>query len=152
MTSRLRLLLATLTFTLIATGVARAETAPARSVSHRHPGPIVAVLDTDRDGSLSATEIAAAPVILAALDANADGLLSPDELRVTSARGRTYRVSGGSASLNVVLALDANLDGEIQPMELTNAVSSLKRLDLNGDGLLIADELHPPVMVATTRA
>ncbi|WP_414660663.1 EF-hand domain-containing protein [Horticoccus sp. 23ND18S-11] len=149
MTSRLRLFLATLT--LGATCVAQAEISPARSVSHRHPGPIVAVLDTDRDGTLSATEIAAAPVILAALDANADGLLSPDELRITSARGRTFRVSGGTASLNVVLALDANFDGEIQPMELSNAVSSLKRLDLNGDGELTPDELQP-VVVVTTRA
>lgn len=150
MTTRLRLLLATLT--LGASFVARAETTAARSVSHRHPGPIVAVLDADRDGSLSAAEITAAPVILAALDANADGLLSPDELRVTSARGRIFRVSGGTASLNVVLALDANLDGELQPMELTNAVSSLKRLDVNGDGVLTSDELQPAVIVATTRA
>lgn len=150
MTNRLRLLLAS--FTLVATYVAHAENAPARSLSHRHPGPIVAVLDTDRDGMLSATEIAAAPLVLAALDANADGLLTPDELRITSARGRTFRISGGTASLNVVIALDANLDGEIQPMELSNAVSSLKRLDLNGDGNLTADELQPVMVVASTRA
>lgn len=43
--------------------------------------PIAAALDTDKDGILSAEEIAAAPTTLKTLDKNGDGVLTPDELR-----------------------------------------------------------------------
>ena len=54
------------------------------------PDPLLRALDTDRDGSLSAEEIAGAPAALATLDTNADGRLSNDELRPTG-RGREDR-------------------------------------------------------------
>ncbi len=47
----------------------------------RKPPPVVAALDTDRDGIISATEIAAASTALATLDKNGDGNLTRDELR-----------------------------------------------------------------------
>ncbi|MCW1887596.1 hypothetical protein OKA04_22860 [Luteolibacter flavescens] len=50
----------------------------------RHPrgpgSPLVAALDTDRDGEISAEEIAAASESLATLDKNEDGELTPQEL------------------------------------------------------------------------
>ena len=45
------------------------------------PPPVVAVLDDDRDGIISAEEIANAPAALAKLDKNGDGELTRDELR-----------------------------------------------------------------------
>lgn len=43
--------------------------------------PIVAALDADGDGVVSATELAAAPTRLRKLDANGNGRLEPDEYR-----------------------------------------------------------------------
>lgn len=43
--------------------------------------PIVAALDADGDGVISATELAAAPTRLKKLDANGNGRLDPDEYR-----------------------------------------------------------------------
>ena len=48
---------------------------------HHPPGPFMRVLDTDRDGQLSAAEIANAPQALLTLDKNGDGMLGRDELR-----------------------------------------------------------------------
>jgi hypothetical protein len=49
---------------------------------HGPPGPpVMVVLDTDRDGTLSSEEIAAAPEALKKLDKNDDGELTEEELR-----------------------------------------------------------------------
>lgn len=130
-----------------------------RGSSGRAPSVLVAAIDSDRNGVLSAAEIAQAPVVLAALDTNGDGVLSSQELR----RGtRSHAVSQDArpsarpmqanfvpAGFNLAFTLDANHDGEIQMMEIANAVSSLKTLDLNGDGELTADELQPAANVPT---
>jgi Ca2+-binding EF-hand superfamily protein len=50
--------------------------------------PILAALDTNSDGEISAAEIAAAPAALKKLDANGDGKLTEDEVRVNFGRGR----------------------------------------------------------------
>ena len=47
----------------------------------RPPPPIIAALDLNHDGVISADEIAKAPESLKKLDKNGDGQLSPDELR-----------------------------------------------------------------------
>lgn len=52
--------------------------APVRT---RPVDPIMLALDANKDGSLSAGEIANAPASLAALDANKDGKLTADEFR-----------------------------------------------------------------------
>ncbi len=44
--------------------------------------PILAALDTDSDGEISAAEIAAAPTALKKLDKNGDGQLSKDEVQM----------------------------------------------------------------------
>lgn len=47
---------------------------------HRPPPPLIVALDTDKDGTLSAEELKAAPEALLELDKNGDGELSPREL------------------------------------------------------------------------
>lgn len=56
----------------------------------RRMDPLAAAIDADRDGTLSAAEIAGAGQALAALDANKDGQLTVDEVR-PSGRGRAER-------------------------------------------------------------
>ena len=48
---------------------------------HRPPPPIIAALDLNHDGIISADEIAKASESLKKLDKNGDGQLTPDELR-----------------------------------------------------------------------
>jgi len=50
--------------------------------------PILAALDTNGDGEISAEELAAAPTALKKLDANGDGQLSADEVRMNIGPGR----------------------------------------------------------------
>jgi hypothetical protein len=143
MTTQVRFVVAALALSVAALG--RAEPVSPRSAPARISSSLVAVLDSDHNGRLSAQEIGAAPIILAALDTNADGMLSSEELRLNQSDRRHGRTSGGF-SANVVLALDANLDGTIQSMEIANAVSSLKQLDVNHDGELTASELRPMII------
>ena len=49
-------------------------------MGHRPPPPIIAVLDVNRDGVISADEIANASKALKKLDRNGDGELTRDEL------------------------------------------------------------------------
>ncbi|MBK8976195.1 MAG: class I SAM-dependent methyltransferase [Planctomycetes bacterium] len=72
---------------LLSTSAAVAQDEPGR----RPPAPrepLLDVLDTDHDGSLSAAEIAAAGTSLARLDRDGDGALSPRELPRAAAPGR----------------------------------------------------------------
>jgi len=58
-----------------------AQTAPPRRDSYRRPQhPVVAALDADKNGEISAAEIAAAPAALAKLDKSKDGKLSAEEI------------------------------------------------------------------------
>ena len=141
MTTPFRLFLAS--FTLGAALVAHAQTASTPPANSRTASPILAVLDTNHDGALSAREIAAAPLVLTALDLNGDGLISADERQSLATGGRPVRFARSATAFNIVFTLDANQDGDLQPFEIANAVSSLKRLDRNGDGELTADELRP---------
>jgi hypothetical protein len=50
--------------------------------------PILAALDANSDGEISAAEIAAGPKALQKLDKNGDGTLTADEVRVSFGPGR----------------------------------------------------------------
>ena len=122
-----------------------------RAVANRRVSAVVAALDVDRDGALSPTEIAHAPVLLQSLDLNEDGILTVAELRgepayrrtgSPEAVTRTSRSGRPGTGFALVFTLDANHDGDIQTMEIANAASSLRTLDLNRDGQLTADELR----------
>ncbi len=116
----------------------------------RSLSPLFQALDTDKNGIISAAEIANAGISLKALDDNGDGDLSYQELRpvppvnasarAAGAEGRGLRPRG---TVPAMLALDANNDGELSATEIANAVASLKALDTNGDGKLTRDELRP---------
>ncbi len=55
---------------------------PAERPPHRQPPPpLMAALDTDRDGTITSNELEAAPESLKALDENGDGELREDEFR-----------------------------------------------------------------------
>ena len=122
---------------------------------------IVRTLDVDRNGELSAAEIANASAAILALDTNKDGMISPDELRPvrpadapTPPAGAPGRPPGGPGRPEgapghprpvdpVMLALDANGDGTLSAAEIANAPASLAALDTNKDGKLTFDELRP---------
>jgi hypothetical protein len=60
----------------------RRTTAKARMGTRAHPDDLVMLaLDANKDGAISAAEIAGAVASLQALDANSDGKLTRDELR-----------------------------------------------------------------------
>ncbi len=110
--------------------------------------PVVRALDADKNGEISAAEIAGAAVALRTLDADADGAVSTAELRGNRpgrpADAPTPPADRPARPLDpVMLALDANSDHALSAAEIANASASLKALDANGDGKLTRDELHP---------
>jgi len=54
----------------------------------RPPPPVIAALDTNKDGVISASEIANASDALKSLDKNGDGQLTQDELRPPPRNGQ----------------------------------------------------------------
>jgi hypothetical protein len=54
---------------------------------HRPPPPLITALDLNKDGVISADEIAKAAESLKKLDKNGDGQLTPDELRPPRPQG-----------------------------------------------------------------
>ena len=113
--------------------------------------PIARALDTDKDGEISAAEIAAAPGALAKLDVNGDGAVSVEELRPMRPANAPTPPADAPVRHDVrarladplMLALDANKDGALSAAEISGAVASLKALDANSDGKLTRDELRP---------
>jgi hypothetical protein len=112
--------------------------------------PLVAVIDTDHDGVLSADEIKTAGEALATLDKNNDGEITPDELRLPPPpppREPGDQEEGQPPARRpappVIAALDTDRDGTISATELKAAPESLKSLDKNGDGELSPEELRP---------
>jgi hypothetical protein len=125
----------------------------------RGGNPIIRVIDADKNGEVSSTELANAPAAIRTLDANGDGIVSADELRPmrpanapTPPANAPARPADASRPADgthprpvdpVMLALDANSDGSLSAAEIANAASSLAALDLNKDGKLTPDELRP---------
>jgi Ca2+-binding EF-hand superfamily protein len=118
-------------------GYAQTQQPPAQpGPDHRH-GRLVALLDTDGDGKISAEEIAAEQKrLFTAADVNGDGKLSPYEFR---RRGAWFQV------LSVVTLfdlLDSNGDAAVTLDEIQNPSKRwFKRYDANNNGKLDDDEL-----------
>lgn len=115
---------------------------------------VVGVLDGDHDQTISASEIAHAPVALRTLDKDQDGALSPEECGQSF--GRSSREAGKldpefvrsahrmfMRSQPVLAALDTDHDARISAQEIRNAAAALKTLDKNGDSKLTSEEILP---------
>jgi Ca2+-binding EF-hand superfamily protein len=106
---------------------------------------VLGALDADQDNVISAAEIENAPAALRRLDSNRDGKLTAEECGLKL----DPNVDPGRARLTfmrvhpVLAALDVNHDGVISDSEVRNAAASLRRLDWNGDGKLVENEIRP---------
>ena len=124
----------------------------------RPPDPLMIALDADKDGELSAEEIANATAALKALDKNADGKLTKEELRPArpprgegpdkGEPGRDGPPPGPPEGARrpappLAVALDADKNGEFSAEEIANAATALKSLDKDADGKLNKVELRP---------
>ncbi len=113
--------------------------------------PVFAIFDTDRDGQISPAEIEAAGRVLAGLDRDGDGMIGISEFS-PAAQGLRRPAAEENRSGRperrppppLVAALDADRDGKISAVEIQGAPTALETLDINGDGELTPDELHPP--------
>ncbi len=103
----------------------------------RRGGPALQLLDTDKDGVISAAEWQNAPAALAKLDSNGDGQISPDELRPPG------RPPAEDDMLKTLMAFDKDGDGKLSKAELPERMQGmLARGDKDGDGFLTTAELQ----------
>lgn len=107
--------------------------------------PVIQALDTDKDGEISADEIAKAPAALKTLDKNGDGKLSAEELR-PNMRGPGGDRGGPRADttevVNGMMAFDKNGDGKLSAEELPERMRGIvARADTDKDGFASRDEL-----------
>lgn len=112
--------------------------APAQGPRER-PRYVVQALDLDKDGALSAQEIASAPGSLRALDRNGDGELTPDELEPP----RSDAGASADQLTAQLMAFDRNGDGVLTPEELPQRMQAMfARADGNKDGKLTPTEIR----------
>lgn len=125
------------------------------------PSPLVAALDTDHDGSISAAEIAAGPQALAALDKNGDGRIALEEVMVRRPQGGERgegqgEGQGGAVSpdlVNTLFSFDENKDGQLSKTEVPERMQGIfLRADTDHDGLLTRDELTKATVAQDRRA
>lgn len=119
---------------------------------------LLGAIDADKDGALSADELAKAPEALLKLDRNRDGRLTPDELPVPPARQRGGPFAGGGAGgigapgggavrrpnpAELLARMDADGDGKIAKSEVSpQMLQRWDRMDTNGDGFIDKQELQ----------
>ena len=125
-------------FTLCALSLIAAPAAQAQRPDGP-PRPILQALDTDRNGKLSAQEIAAAPTSLLTLDHDGDGKLTLSELQP--------RPDNAGATpddlVKQLMTFDKNGDGVLAADELPARMQSIfQRGDKDHDGKLTADEIR----------
>jgi len=114
--------------------------------------PVLRVLDTDRDFTLSPWEIANAPAALRKLDTNHESKVTGEECGLhidpnSLPPAMPAQLRRRFMSYHPVLAvLDADHNGEISAWEIDHAAAALKTLDRNHDGYLTANELIPSDM------
>jgi len=120
------------------------------------PNPLMEALDTDKDGELSADEIAGAVAALKKMDKNNDGKLAGDEVRPPrpdfGGRGGFGRPGeggpeGGRGPGDMIARLmenDKNEDGKLSKDELPEFIAArlMERADKNKDDFLDKAELE----------
>lgn len=115
-------------------------TEAAAPVARGAVSPVIAALDANADGEISAEEIANAAAALKKLDKNNDGKISGDELRPPMAAAATEDADFVTRFFD---KFDKNKDGKVNEDELSQQNSPLlKRGDANKDGALDKAELE----------
>lgn len=111
--------------------------------------PVMAALDANADGEISAEEITGASAALRKLDKNGDGKLTEEEIRPNFEGGPGGRRGEGPGGpnpeemVNRLLEFDKNSDGKLSKDEVPERMSGLfERGDANKDGVLTKDELR----------
>ena len=109
--------------------------------------PIVIALDKDKDGALSAEEIAGASAALLTLDKDADGKLSAEEIRpAMQQRGE----SPHQIAERTLESFDKNKDKKITADELPERMKAMiGRADADKDGAVTEEELEKMIQKET---
>lgn len=122
----------------------------------RFPNPVLEAIDADKNGELSADEIANAATALKTLDKNSDGKLDMAEMRPNfEGMGRGFGgppggpgfgggQGGGGAEemINRLIAMDANKNGKLEKDEVPERMQSMfSRADKNEDGAIDKEEM-----------
>lgn len=126
----------------------------------RFPNPVLEALDADKNGELSAEEIANAATALKTLDKNSDGKLDMAETRPNfGGMGRGFggppggpgfggppgggQGGGGTEEMmNRLIAMDANKNGKLEKDEVPERMQSMfARADKNEDGAIDKEEM-----------
>jgi len=108
--------------------------------------PALAAIDANRDGELSAEEIAGAAKALLGLDKNGDGKLSREEINgggPLNRPGAGQPLVPGAGLRDRWKEADANGDGKLSKDEAPGLLrEQFSRLDANGDGFLDEAEIQ----------
>ncbi|MCA9128538.1 MAG: hypothetical protein KDB22_15730 [Planctomycetales bacterium] len=107
--------------------------------------PVMAALDADGNGEISAEEISGSVAALKKLDKNMDGKLASDELRPDF--DRFGPAAGGREEqrgpLTRIFEFDKNGDGQLTIEELPEPMQRLmERVDKNADGVATKEEIE----------
>ncbi len=107
------------------------------------PPPLLVALDTERDGVLTAAEIANASAALSELDKNGDGKLTLKEIIPPPPAGVTPPPPPPAPG-PLFTAIDLNKNGILSASEIEDAPLALLTLDKDHNGMLSRKELNPP--------
>ena len=111
----------------------------------RPASPMMTALDADKDGKLSAEEIANAAIALKTLDKNKDGVLDSSELAPTRGPSGQGGAQGGRTSQMVerIMARDTDGDGKVSKEEAGEQMGRFfGRMDADSDGFVTKAEIE----------
>lgn len=98
--------------------------------------------DANNDGKISAEEFKGPEEVLKFLDANNDGVITEEEaLAAGNRRGAGQQMDPAERWQRLIDNCDANKDGKISAEEWPARPEMFDRLDRDGDGQLVQDEL-----------